>query len=47
MTIPNIIAVLLLSNIIAAETRKYAGEHIDDKDESVIPVINNSRKGVF
>lgn len=47
MTIPNIIAVLLLSNIITTETRKYAGEHIDDKDESDIPVINNSLKGVL
>jgi AGCS family alanine or glycine:cation symporter len=47
MTIPNIIAVLLLSKMIAAETKKYAGKHIDDKDESEIPVIHNSRKGVL
>ncbi|MCR5769204.1 MAG: alanine:cation symporter family protein [Lachnospiraceae bacterium] len=47
MTIPNIIAVLLLSKMIAAETGKYAGKHIDDKDESEIPLINNSRKGVL
>lgn len=47
MTIPNIIAVLLLSKMIAAETRKYSGKHIDDKDESEIPVINNSKKGVL
>lgn len=47
MTLPNIIAVLLLSKMIAAETKKYAGRHIDDKDESEIPVIHNSRKGVL
>ena len=47
MSLPNIIAVLLLSKTIAAETKKYAGKHIDDKDESEIPVIQNSRKGVL
>ena len=47
MAIPNIIAVLLLSKMIADETRKYAGSHIDDKDDSGIPVIKNSRKGTL
>ncbi len=47
MTIPNIVAVLLLSGTIARETQKYAGKHIDDKDESEIPTINNSRKGIL
>lgn len=47
MTIPNIVAVLLLSNVIASETKKYAGKHIDDKDESEIPVISNSKKGAL
>ncbi len=47
MTIPNIVAVLLLSKMIAAETKKYAGRHIDDKDESEIPAIHNSKKGVL
>ena len=47
MTIPNIVAVLLLSGTIVRETKKYAGKHIDDKDESEIPVIHNSRKGVL
>ena len=47
MAIPNIFAVLLLSNVIAAETKKYSGEHINDKDESEIPVLKNANKGVL
>lgn len=47
MAIPNIVAVLLLSGMIAAETRKYAGKHLDDRDETQIPVIQNARKGVL
>ncbi|MBQ4491827.1 MAG: alanine:cation symporter family protein [Deltaproteobacteria bacterium] len=47
MAIPNIVAVLLLSGTIAHETKKYAGKHIDDKDESQIPVLRNSKKGVL
>ncbi|MCR5590949.1 MAG: alanine:cation symporter family protein [Lachnospiraceae bacterium] len=47
MTIPNIVAVLLLSGTIAKETKKYAGKHIDDKDESEIPIIKNSKKGIL
>ncbi len=47
MTIPNIVAVLLLSGTIVRETKKYAGRHIDDIDESEIPVIHNSKKGII
>ena len=47
MAIPNIFAVLLLSNVIAAETKKYSGEHINDKDETEIPVLKNANKGVL
>ena len=45
MTIPNLVAVLLLSKVIAAETKKYSGKHIDDIDGSEVPVIHNSKKG--
>ncbi len=47
MTIPNIVAVLLLSGTIARETKKYSGKHIDDVDGSEIPLINNSKKGIL
>ncbi len=47
MAIPNIIAVLMLSGLIAGETKKYAGKHIDDIDDSQPPVIKNARKGVL
>ena len=47
MAIPNIIAVLLLSKVIADETKKYSGVHLDDKDNTEIPVLNNSKKGVL
>ncbi len=47
MAIPNIVAVLLLSGMIAKETKKYSGKHIDDKDESETPIIRNARKGVL
>ncbi len=47
MAIPNVVAVLLLTGTIVEETKKYSGEHIDDKDESEIPVIRNSKKGVL
>ena len=47
MAIPNIFAVLLLSNVIAAETKRYSGEHINDKDETEIPVLKNANKGVL
>ena len=47
MAIPNILAVLLLSKVIAQETKKYEGEHINDKDETEIPVLNNAKSGVL
>lgn len=39
MAIPNLIAVLLLSGVIAAETKHYL-QHLDEKDESEIPVVD-------
>ena len=47
MAIPNIVAVLLLSGVIAAETRKYEGEHINDKDDTSIPVLKNAKRGIL
>ena len=47
MAVPNIIAVLLLSNVIVAETKKYSGSHIDDRDDTPIPVIKNANGGVL
>ena len=47
MAVPNIFAVLLLSTVIANETKKYAGDHIEDKDETKLPVLQNSKKGVL
>ncbi|MBO5504401.1 MAG: sodium:alanine symporter family protein [Lachnospiraceae bacterium] len=47
MAIPNIFAVLLLSGVIVAETKKYAGEHINDKDDTEIPVLKNANKGIL
>lgn len=47
MAIPNIIAVLLLNKVIVSETKKYDGEHIMDKDDTEIPVLKNSHKGVL
>ncbi|MDR0456437.1 MAG: sodium:alanine symporter family protein [Treponema sp.] len=39
MTIPNLIAVLLLSGVIAAETKKYlSGNHIDDASNDPVPL---------
>jgi AGCS family alanine or glycine:cation symporter len=39
MTIPNLIAVLLLSGVIVAETKKYlSGGHIDDADDTPVPL---------
>lgn len=40
MAAPNLIAVLLLSGVIAAEGKKYlSGNHIDDYDETPIPQV--------
>ena len=47
MAIPNIIAVLLLSGVIVADTRKYSGAHLEDKDDTKIPVLKIARKGVL
>ena len=47
MAIPNIIAVLLLSNIIAKETKKYKGARLEDIDPSEIPTIHNAKSGVL
>jgi AGCS family alanine or glycine:cation symporter len=47
MTIPNLTAVLLLSGVIVAETKKYLdGNHIDDVDTTPVPSrseITNSK----
>ena len=47
MAVPNIIAVLLLSKVIADETKKYSGDHIEDIDNTELPVLANSKKGVL
>lgn len=47
MAIPNIIAVLLLSNEIAKDTKKYRGKHLEDFDETEIPVVKNAKQGVL
>jgi AGCS family alanine or glycine:cation symporter len=47
MAIPNIFAVLLLSGVIAKETKKYAGRHIDDTDNTPIPTLKNADKGIL
>ena len=47
MAIPNIIAVLLLNGVVAKETKKYAGEHINDEDTSPIETLKNADKGVI
>jgi AGCS family alanine or glycine:cation symporter len=39
MTVPNLVAVLLLSGVIASETKKYLdGNHIDDTDNEAVPL---------
>ena len=47
MAIPNVIAVLLLSGVVAKETSRYAGSHITDMSDDEIPVLQNSKKGVI
>lgn len=47
MAIPNIFAVLLLSGVIASETRKYAGKHIEDVDTDPIPTLKNADRGIL
>ena len=43
----NIIAVLLLSKVIADETKKYDGEHLNDKDTTEVPILANAKKRVL
>ena len=43
MAIPNLIAVLLLSPVIVAETRKYIN-NLDAKDDTPVPVIKTGRQ---
>ena len=38
MAIPNLVAVLLLSNVIVRDTRKYIRD-LDAKDDTQIPVV--------
>ena len=40
MAIPNLIAVLLLSNVVVKETRHYL-KHLDERDDTPIPVIRD------
>ena len=40
MAIPNLVAVLLLSNVIVNETKKYIND-LDAKDDTPIPVIKD------
>ena len=40
MAIPNLIAVLLLSNVVVKETRHYLN-HLDERDETPVPVIRD------
>lgn len=40
MAVPNLVAVLMLSGVIAADTRHYLA-HLDEKDTTVIPVIDD------
>ena len=47
MAIPNVVAVLLLSGLISRETKKYKGKHLEDKDDTEVPVVKNSKKGVL
>ena len=45
MTIPNLIAMLLLSGVIAADTKKYlSGNHIDDTDSEPVPLWSDLKK---
>jgi AGCS family alanine or glycine:cation symporter len=45
MILPNLIAILLLSGVIAAETKKYGNaEHIEDVDTDPVPLLEEFRK---
>lgn len=43
MAIPNLIAALLLSNVMVKDTKKYI-RNLDAKDETPIPVIKSGLK---
>ncbi len=47
MALPNIVAVLLLSGVVAKETKKYSGIHIEDEDKTPIEELKNADKGVI
>lgn len=48
MAIPNLVAVLLLSGVIAKEGKDYLNpEHIMDKDMTPIPTVDNQKHGVL
>ena len=47
MAIPNIFAVLLLSGMIAEETKRYSGSHIEDRDDTEIPTLKNADRGIL
>lgn len=47
MAVPNVIAVLLLQGVIASETRKYSGSHLNDVDPEDVPIIQNANKGIL
>lgn len=38
MAIPNLVAVLLLSNVVVSETKKYLN-HLDKKDDSIVSIV--------
>lgn len=47
MALPNIVAVLFLSGVVAKETKKYSGIHINDEDKTPIEELKNAYKGVI
>lgn len=47
MALPNIVAVLFLSGVVAKETKKYSGIHINDEDKTTIEELKNADKGVI
>lgn len=47
MALPNIVAVLFLSGVVAKETKKYSGIHINDEDKIPIEELKNADKGVI
>jgi AGCS family alanine or glycine:cation symporter len=48
MAIPNLVAVLLLSRVIAKEGKEFLNpKHIMDKDMTPIPTVDNHKHGVL